>query len=83
MVDNLEEEHLRREVFTTANENLGQLSENPMMFESQQTSQGVNTPYSGIILKPNTRKDSLLKSFPDMANMAKAEEKKTSKTREV
>ena len=74
MVDNLEEEHLRREVFTTANENLGQLSENPNLFESYQTTPGLITPQNvQMIMKPNSRKESqtLLKSIPDMAQLAK------------
>ena len=55
MVDNLEEEHLRREVFTTANENLGQLSENPNLYESNQTTPGgLITPTNlQVILKPS------------------------------
>ena len=44
MVDNLEEEHLRREVFTIANQNQGQLSANSNLFESFQTTPGLITP---------------------------------------
>ena len=59
-------------MFTTANENQGHLSESPNLFESQQTTPGLITPtLQGAIVRPSSRRQSLLKSMPDLAQLAK------------